>query len=163
MMRARDWLCPVLAGLVSLGSLALGGARLHGQEVKKRLIEFNRHIRPILSDNCFACHGPDKNQRKADLRLDSEADAFADRGGYSALVKGKPEASELFKRITRKDKSGRMPPAKTGKHLTAQQIELIRQWIEQGAKYEKHWSLIPPRRRPVPKGPEGEQLRNVID
>src|SRR5262249_47373221 len=100
-MRERDWLCPVLAGLVSLGSL--GVARLHGQEGKQRLIEFNRHIRPILSDNCFACHGPDKNQRKADLRLDVESDAFADRGGYAALVKGKPEASELFKRITRND------------------------------------------------------------
>src|SRR5262249_52363771 len=111
MMRVRDWLNPVLAGLVSLGSLVLG-TPLHGQEVKQRVIEFNRHIRPILSDNCFACHGPDKNQRKADLRLDSEADAFADRGGYSALVKDKPGASELFKRITRKDK-GRMPPART--------------------------------------------------
>ncbi|MBI1916410.1 MAG: PSD1 domain-containing protein [Planctomycetes bacterium] len=162
-MRERDWLCPVLAGLVSLSPLGLGGARLHGQEVKKHLIEFNRHIRPILSDNCFACHGPDKNQRKADLRLDSESDAFADRGGYSALVKGKPDTSELFKRITRSDKSGRMPPAKTGKHLTAQQVELIRQWIEQGAKYEKHWSLIPPQHRPVPKVAEGEQPRNVID
>src|SRR5947208_80315 len=126
-------------------------------------IGFNRHIRPILSENCFACHGPDKNQRKADLRLDVERDAFADRGGYAPLVGGKPRESELYLRVTRKDRAGRMPPAKTGKSLTPQQVDLIRRWIEQGAKFQKHWSLIPPRRPPVPRLGGPTQPANPID
>src|SRR5436190_3606967 len=124
---APVWLTAAL-GLWFLAppSRVLGDVPAAGASVSPSKLGYNRDVRPVLSDNCFACHGPDKNQRKVDLRFDVEAEAFADRGGYSALVKGKPEASELFKRITRKEKSGRMPPAKTGKHLTAQQVELIR-------------------------------------
>src|SRR5437899_1932083 len=97
-------------------------------------IEFNRDIRPILADNCFACHGPDKNQRKADLRLDGEEFARADRGGYQAIAQGQPEKSELYRRIIAEDVKERMPPAKSGKKLSQRQIELIRRWIEQGSK-----------------------------
>src|SRR5207245_2320833 len=105
----------------------------------------------ILADNCFACHGPDKNQRKASLRLDSEEEALADRGGYQAIAPGRPEKSELVRRITAEDVKERMPPAKSGKKLTQPQIELLRRWIEQGSKWQKHWSLIPPRRPQLPK------------
>ena len=155
-MILRHWLRPTLAGLAVLCATA-------GTAVAQKppVIEFNRHIRPILSDNCFACHGFDKNQRKADLRLDNEAGAFAQRDGDPVLVRGKPAASALFDRITRK-KAGRMPPPKTGKSLTPQQVALIRLWIEQGAKYEKHWSLIPAKRPAVPT-PKGSTPRNAID
>src|SRR5438105_10332999 len=95
-----------------------------GNPADAPVIEFNRDILPILADNCFDCHGPDKNQRKADLRLDREEEALADRGGYQAIARGKPAQSELYRRITAEDIKDRMPPAKTGKTLTKHQIEL---------------------------------------
>ena len=161
-MRVRDWLPPALVGLASFGCFLLAPSRAAAQPARTRVIEFNRHIRPILSENCFACHGFDKNQRKADLRLDTEAGAFADNGGTAVLVKGKPAESELFDRITRKKMAGHMPPPKSGKSLTAQQIELIRQWIEQGAQYERHWSLLAAKRPAVPR-PRGPIPANAID
>src|SRR5947199_6650171 len=85
------------------------------------VIEFNRDIRPILSDACFHCHGPDKAKRKAGLRLDAEPGTKASRGGNPLLVPGKPEQSELFLRITARDESERMPPAASGRKLTAKQ------------------------------------------
>lgn len=130
-------------------SLCLCVSVVHSSEPQK--IDFNRDIRPILADNCYACHGPDKNQRKGKLRLDIEAEARADRGGYSALIPGKPHESELFARITGEDEAKRMPPAKFGKKLTREQQVLIRQWIEQGAQWQKHWSLIVPDRPAVPE------------
>ncbi|MBI1915380.1 MAG: DUF1553 domain-containing protein [Planctomycetes bacterium] len=126
-------------------------------------VEFNRDIRPILSDTCFACHGPDKAKRKADLRLDTEDGAFADRGGYRPLVPGKPEQSELYQRITAALPSERMPPARSGRKLTTKQIELIRHWIEQGAKWQKHWAFLPPRREPLAKVRNTTWGRNGID
>src|SRR5947208_1533496 len=115
--------------LVTLLVIVCGGrASAAGPEA----VEFNRDIRPLLADNCFACHGPDKGQRKADLRLDLEEGARADRGGYAPVVAGKPEQSELFRRITADDAKKRMPPARFGKKLTPRQTELVRRWIEQG-------------------------------
>src|SRR5690242_15018103 len=93
-----------------------------------RQIEFNRDIRPILSNNCFVCHGPDNNLRKAKLRLDDEKDAHA-----KVIAAGKPTESELFRRLITDDPKEKMPPAKTMKHLTKQEIELVRVWIAQGA------------------------------
>jgi hypothetical protein len=145
---------------LSLGLLALAFAGRAGAEAPA-VVEFNRDVRPVLSDTCFACHGPDKGKRKADLRLDVEADVYADRGGYQALVAGKPDQSELYRRITEADAKRRMPPAKSGKHLTERQVELIRRWIAQGGKWQKHWSLIPPRRPPLP--PAEGWGRNAID
>src|SRR5262245_58740923 len=103
-MKPRAWLPLLLLSLV-------GPARAADPP---RPVQFNRDIRPILSDACFACHGPDKNKRKADLRLNTEEGAFADRGGYRALVPGKPHHSELYKRITEKDPRRRMPPPGSG-------------------------------------------------
>ncbi|CAN5383614.1 DUF1553 domain-containing protein [soil metagenome] len=113
-------------------------------------ISFNRDVRPILADHCFACHGPDKNARKADLRLDVEEDARADRGGYRAITPGKVSESELISRINSHDPAQRMPPAKFGKPLSKEQIATLTQWIDSGAKWEKHWSRITPERPSLP-------------
>jgi hypothetical protein len=113
-------------------------------------VEFNRDIRPILSNNCFVCHGPDKNLRKGKLRLDQEADVFADRGGYKVFVPGKPEQSEAYRRITSKDAREHMPPPKHGKQLSAREVDLVKRWIEQGAKWQGHWSLLVPTRSELP-------------
>ena len=108
-------------------------------------IDFQRDIRPILSDACFHCHGPDKEERKGDVRLDTREGAFADLGGYHAIVPGKPEESEVMKLITAEDPDDRMPPKKSGRQLTAQQIELLKKWIAEGAQWGTHWAFEPVR------------------
>jgi mono/diheme cytochrome c family protein len=115
------------------------------------VIEFNRDVRPILSNHCFTCHGPDNNNRKAKLRLDVEQSAHEDRGGYKAVDPGKTATSELVLRITSKDLKERMPPAKVSKALTTREIALLERWIEQGGKYQAHWSLLAAKRPAVPK------------
>jgi hypothetical protein len=149
-------------GVVCLAVLA-AACRTDAAEELPRTIVFNRDIRPILSDNCFLCHGPDKSQRKARLRLDLEENALADLGGYHAIVPGRPAQSEVVLRITEKDEKKRMPPASTGRKLTPRQIELLRRWIEQGAKWQKHWSLIPPQRPELPAVKDSRWPRNPID
>ncbi len=128
-------------------------------------IDFNEQIRPILSSGCFACHGPDANMRKADLRLDYPDPAEAkleDKPDLHAIVPGHPEQSEVIRRITSTDPKVRMPhdaPA-----LKPEQIQLIAQWIKQGAKYEPIWSLIPPTLSPVPSaGAFQSRVVNPID
>src|SRR5881396_41616 len=104
-------------------------------------VEFNRDIRTILSDNCFACHGPDENKRKAKLRFDQKEVPFKPaKSGEIPIVAGDPAKSELIKRITSKDEDEKMPPPKSGKKLSAQQIDLLTKWIAQGAKWQNHWS-----------------------
>jgi len=107
------------------------------------VVEFNRDIRPILSDNCFFCHGPDKNKRHADLRLDTEAGLLGAAGSAGAVVPGKPDESPLLQRILTADPETHMPPPSTGKLLTADQIQLLRRWIQQGGRYEGHWAFLP--------------------
>ena len=114
-------------------------------------IEFNRDVRPLLSDTCYQCHGPDQAKRKADLRLDLEASAKAKLGDHFAIVPGQPAKSELIRRITTSDPDDRMPPAKSGRQLTAPQIEVLRRWIEQGAKWQAHWAFLAPQRPTVPE------------
>jgi hypothetical protein len=107
-------------------------------------IRFNQHVRPILSGNCFYCHGPDPKHREADLRLDVREEAVADRGGYAAIVPGNPDKSELLRRVSSTDPDEYMPPPASKKpHLTEEQIAILRRWIEQGAEYEGHWSFLP--------------------
>jgi hypothetical protein len=132
--------------------------RAHGEPV-----DFHRDIRPILSEMCFQCHGPDAKQRKADLRLDNREDAFSDRGGYFLIVAGNLEASNLYQRITSTDPKRQMPPPKAGKHLSPRQIELIRRWIEEGAKWPRHWAFTPPVRPPLPPVRNTSWPRNSID
>jgi hypothetical protein len=105
-------------------------------QIAVKPVDFNRDIRPILSDTCFKCHGPDEKQRMADLRLDDTEGLFIDRGGYRIIVPGNPAQSKLYQKISSQDESVRMPPAYSGRTLTAQQIELIKEWISQGAKWE---------------------------
>src|SRR5438093_886818 len=114
-------------------------------------LEFNRDIRPILSENCFACHGADSAARKASLRLDRFEEAIAPRKDKQpAIVPGKPEASALVNRIYAADPDDRMPPIKTHKVLTAEQKERLKRWIAAGAQYQPHWSLIAPKRPKLP-------------
>jgi mono/diheme cytochrome c family protein len=127
---------------------ALAAAR--AEEALPQTVEFNRDIRPILSDTCYKCHGPDKAKRKADLRLDTEAGAKAKLDDGFVIVPGNPAKSELIRRITTSDEDDRMPPADSGRQLTPRQRELLRRWIEQGAKWEAHWSFIEPKRPAVP-------------
>ncbi len=121
------------------------------------IVEFNRDIRPILSNNCFLCHGPDKGRRKAGMRLDLEAEAKKD-----AIVPGKLSESELWTRINNSDVDERMPPKGSKKELDAHQIALIKKWIEQGAKYEGHWAYIAPKQPPLPQT-ESKWGNNPID
>ncbi len=123
-------------------------------------IDFNRDIRPILSDNCFKCHGPDEKERKAKLRLDVRDEAL---GHGEAIVPGKSSESELIRRISAEDAAERMPPRKTGKRLTPRQIELFKHWIDQGAKYAEHWAFVPPRRPAPPEVSLKDWPRNAID
>jgi hypothetical protein len=114
-------------------------------------LTFNRDIRPILSDACFACHGFDAKHRKADLRLDTVEGARADLGGYAAIVPGDPAKSEAWQRILSEDEDEVMPPPDHHKPLTAEQKETIRRWIEQGAEYQQHWSFVAPEKGVVPQ------------
>jgi len=106
-------------------------------------VEFNRDIRPILSDNCFQCHGPDKNKREAELRLDTEAGLLGQGDKHGSVVPGRPVESELFQRVTSTDTEKHMPPAESGKALKPREIELLKKWIEQGGKFEGHWAFLP--------------------
>jgi mono/diheme cytochrome c family protein len=124
---------------------------------------FNRDVRPILSDNCFQCHGPDERQRQADLRLDVEGSARALREGRRAILPGDPAGSELIRRITASDPDERMPPASTGRKLTAEQMAVLRRWIEQGARWQPHWAWIPPQRPPLPQVQRADWPLNPID
>jgi len=112
-------------------------------------IEFNRDIRPILSDRCFACHGPDEAAREADLRLDERASAT---GEHEAIVAGDAAGSELIRRVTSTDEFEVMPPPEHGEPLSADEVALLRQWIDQGAPYQKHWSFEALSRPQVPAG-----------
>src|SRR6186997_385743 len=105
-------------------------------------LEYNRDIRPILLENCFACHGPDSAARKADLRLDKR-DAAVE---YGAIAPSKPDESMLVERIYAEGIDEVMPPPATKKKLTGSQKEMLKQWIAEGAEYQAHWSLIPPTR-----------------
>lgn len=129
-----------------------------------RSIDFNRDIRPILSDNCFACHGPDKHKRKAGLRLDREEGAKAKlESGDRAVVPGNPQQSKLLKVVTTQDEDERMPPAKTGKRLTAAQVTLLTDWIAAGAPWKEHWAYLPVEKPVLPSVRNGEWVRNEID
>jgi hypothetical protein len=140
-----------------------GSRRAEAAGSPAQAIEFNRDIRPILSDTCFHCHGPDQAKRKAGLRLDTEAGALADLKGHRALVPGQPEQSELYLRITAQEETQRMPPSRSGRKLTADQIDLLRRWIEQGARWQPHWSFLPPRCPDLPAVKQAAWVRNPID
>jgi uncharacterized protein DUF1549/cytochrome c len=148
--------CLALAARISRPEL--GRAAGPGAE-----ISFNRDIRPILSDHCFQCHGPDAAQRKAELRFDTEAGASADLGGHQAIVPGDPQASELVRRITAADPEERMPPADFKRPLSADEIAMLQKWIAEGAKWQGHWSFVPPVRPKPPAARDAAWPRGAID
>jgi hypothetical protein len=119
-------------------------------------IDFNRDVRPILSENCFACHGFDANKREADLRLDT-------RDGVAAAVKGSKTQDNLAKRISSADPDEMMPPPDSGKTLTAHQKAILARWVEQGAEYKGHWSYLKPARPTVPDVDQPGFVRNPVD
>ncbi len=126
-------------------------------------LDFQRDIRPLLSNACFQCHGPDEGKRKGDLRLDTREGAFGDRGGYAAFVPGKPEASEAVRRMLTEQASKHMPPARAAKTLTPRQIDLIQRWVKEGAHWSEHWAFRAPTRPRVPVVRDAAGIRNPID
>jgi hypothetical protein len=152
----------VVAGLL-YGVIDLAKAK----KEKENLISYNRDIRPILSDKCFSCHGPDVSKIKAGLRLDLPASAFAElekNKGHFAIVPGNPEKSELIKRISSNDPGIMMPmPESHLARLTTDEIKLFSKWIEQGAKYEKHWAFVAPIKEALPEVDNSKWVKNEID
>jgi len=147
------------AGVVIAASVWLTSAALAGD------LRYSRDVRPILADNCFACHGHDDQKRKAELRLDLRETATRPaKDGAIAIVPGKLDQSELVRRITAAaDDDERMPPPSSNKKLTPVQIETLQQWVAEGAAYEKHWAFVAPVRPPVPAVKEEKWPRNEID
>jgi mono/diheme cytochrome c family protein len=152
MMRLACWLSIVCLAMVARPAAA-------AETASGEAIGYNRDIRPILAENCFACHGPDSAARKADLRLD-QRDAAIEMG---AIAPGKPGESELVARITADDPETQMPPASTHKKLTSAQKQLLARWIESGAEYQPHWSFIAPVRPGIPAVQNKSWPRNPID
>lgn len=149
----------LLAGLV-----LLCGPTLRAENTGADKIDFNRQIRPILSQNCFLCHGPDEKERKGKLRLDLRDDALkAGSSGNAAIVPGDPGKSEVMARVTHSDPDELMPPTKSGKKLSSEQVGLLRKWIEQGANYATHWAYSKPVRPPLPAPKDGAWPKNGID
>lgn len=127
-------------------------------------VDFNFHIRPILSDRCYSCHGPDNNARETSLRLDQEASAFSrlEGSGESAFVRSSLGKSAAWQRIIAEDPERQMPPPSSNLSLSAKEKALIAKWIEQGAEWKKHWAFIPPQKPEVPRSSE-RTTRNSID
>src|ERR1043166_1027494 len=144
------------AALIAVPTAEAAGKERPGAASK---IDFNRDIRPILSDNCFRCHGPDKDVRKAKLRLDDRGVALEKK----AIVPGKPQESELVRRIYTTDTDDIMPPVKTQKRLTLAQKEVLKRWIAEGAEYASHWAYIAPARPELPKVKGTAWVRNPLD
>jgi hypothetical protein len=137
-----------------------------GDEPLPDVVEFNQHIRGILSDTCFACHGPDDMAREAGLRLDTEEGAYASLKSDSrkhAIVPGNPNRSEVYRRIISDDPDYMMPTPTSNLSLTNREIALIRRWIEQGAEYQQHWAFIPPEKPELPPVSDPDWPQNEID
>ncbi len=126
-------------------------------------VDFSRDIRPILSDKCFKCHGPDANTREAELRLDTREALFDQRDTVASFVPGKPGQSEAIRRINTDDEDEKMPPPDADIELTSDEIALLNSWVEQGAKWQQHWSFIPVKQPLLPRVSEPDWCRNGID
>lgn len=139
---------------------------LKGAFTPENEVSYNFDVRPILSDKCFACHGPDEKKREAGLRLDLEAEAFKalkDHPDRHAIVPGKPEQSAVYLRLIAGDEDEIMPPKSSNLSMTEQEIAIIRKWIDQGAKFERHWAFARPRKRSLPEVENEDWPVNEID
>lgn len=141
--------------------LSIGSASKVGAEAP---ISYNRQIRPLLSDRCFQCHGPDANHREAGLRLDEREAATSETdSGYIAIVPGQLDESELVARITSDDEGLVMPPIDSGKSLNKEEIELLKRWVDQGAEYQPHWAFIVPKQGKLPAVEQSDWPQGPID
>lgn len=167
MLFRRDSFTALTIGLLAYLAVACESSNDYsGNGPIPEVISYNRDIRPILSDNCFTCHGPDANKRKAGLRLDIAEEAYnalKEHPQLHALVPGKPKASAAYLRITSRDETEVMPPPEANRRLTERQVRLIERWIRQGAKYERHWAFTPPEEHTLPKVSQKDWPRNEID
>ncbi len=166
-MKLKISIIVVIIALVVLAQFVPYETAYEGQNAIPDKISYNYDVRPILSDKCFACHGPDKNKQEAGLRLDLEINAKAplkETKGAFAIIPGNPDKSELIKRITSTDPSYQMPtPESHLGLLNEREVKLLTAWIKQGAKYEKHWAFIAPKKAPLPKIKDKEWAKNEID
>lgn len=164
MQKFRRFAAVGLTVVVLLGVVVLLSGGLRAEDPLPKQVQFNRDIRPLLSNHCFACHGPDEGQRQTDLRFDVEQSAFAELdSGVRALVPGDLSNSELHRRITSEDADVQMPPADFGKPLNPRQIALLDKWIADGAKWEPHWNQVRPRRGDAPSPIAAWNPRGPID
>ena len=157
---------PFLASVLIVGSLQ--GQSFSSDEDSqspqaRRGVDYKSEIRPLLSDRCYACHGPDAAAREADLRLDLREDAVLDRGGYAAIVPGDAAASELVLRMEAELADDRMPPPESKLELSADEIALIKRWIDEGAVYESHWAFVAPQRSETPDVEGKDWMRDELD
>jgi hypothetical protein len=148
------WLLAATVGLVSTSS---------EPTLAEEVVDFGRDVRPILANYCLECHGPDGQQREADLRLDVSSSVFQDRDGYRVVDREHPHQSELLVRISSDDADQRMPPHDAPSQPTADEIAILQRWIEQGAEWTEHWSFVPPQRPELPPVDRPDWLRNGID
>ena len=149
---------------ISLFSAAIAWESLVAASDSPAVIDFNTHIRPILSDKCFACHGPDEEQREGGFRLDQKESALGEAdSGSPPIVPGDVDDSELVARILSDEEGYQMPPAETNKILEREERSLLIDWIEQGADWQPHWSLVSPQRPSLPEVDNPHWLRNEID
>ncbi|MEQ1906305.1 MAG: DUF1549 domain-containing protein, partial [Pirellulaceae bacterium] len=147
----------IIVGVLTIELIALNA-------IAQDPVSFNRDIRPILSDHCFRCHGPDEAQRQGGLRLDLQEFAFqVAESGHAAIVPGNVSASVLLQRVHATDPDEQMPPSEIGKPLKPAQVELLERWIKEGAKYEGHWAFIKPPRPTIPSPKSSERVENEID
>ncbi len=156
----------LLGGLIGISAQAPApAAAVPAAATVTRRVDYNWDVRPILSDYCFRCHGPDEKARQAGLRLDHAEGAYAAlrRPGTFAIVPGKPAESQMIFRITHANAAVRMPPQVANKVLSPQQIEILRAWIAQGAEYKPHWAFTAPRKAAVPAVPAAPSVLNEID
>ena len=156
---------PLTAMLVCLCVAMLGLPLTFAEhhETAQAPVDYNLDIRPILSNNCYACHGPDEKSRQAGLRLDTKTGAFSEPSGYPIITPGKPEESELYNRIISEDENYQMPPADFNKTLTPEQIEKIKRWISEGATWKEHWAFTTPVRPTLPNVKKADWVKNPID
>ena len=164
-MKIANNTIPLTALLVCFCFAVLGMSPVSAEqsESAQATVDYNLDVRPILANNCYACHGPDAKTREADLRLDTKAGAFSEPSGYPVIVPGKPEESELHLRIVSNDDHYRMPPAGFNKTLTPEEVDVITQWIHEGAQWEEHWAFTTPVRPTPPEVKDPDWIRNPID
>ena len=147
----------------TLGRVFPVGALLVLSALSAAPLDFNRDVRPILSENCFQCHGQDPAKREAKLRLDERDSATHVRDGFAAILPGRPDESEVIRRIVSTDPTEVMPPPESHKRVTPAQAALLRQWITEGAPYAPHWAFIPPQTPALPEVRRATWSRNGID